>query len=97
MYTYVVYLGSAFPFYLGEFRTEKAAMKFIENERHGDPLVCFDKVKKEKGIGEDYITSVMWRFGYEREKALEYISAADKVETDNIYEMYLKQNAKFRR
>ena len=71
MYTYVVYLGSAFPFYLGEFRTEKAAMNFIENERHG-------------------------RFGYEREKALEYISAADKVETDNIYEMYLKQNVKFR-
>ena len=96
MYTYVVYLGSTFPFYLGEFRTEKAAMNFIENERHGDPLVCFDKVKKEKGIEEDYITSVMWRFGYEREKALEYISAADKVETDNIYEMYLKQNAKFR-
>ena len=50
MYTYVVYLGSAFPFYLGEFRTEKAAMKFIENERHGDPLVCFDKVKKEKAL-----------------------------------------------
>ena len=96
MYTYVVYLGSAFPFYLGEFRTEKAAMNFIENERHGDPLVCFDKVKKEKGIEEDYITSVMWCFGYEREKALEYISAADKVETDNIYETYLKQNAKFR-
>lgn len=96
MYTYVVYLGSAFPFYLGEFRTEKAVMNFIENERHGDPLVCFDKVKKEKGIEEDYITSVMWRFGYEREKALEYISAADKVETDNIYETYLKQNAKFR-
>ena len=96
MYTYVVYLGSAFPFYLGEFRTEKAAMKFIENERHGDPLVCFDKVKKEKGIEEDYITSVMWHFGYEREKALEYIRAAYKVETDNIYETYLKQNAKFR-
>ena len=96
MYAYIVYLGSDFPFYLGEFRTEKAAMNFIENERHGDPLVCFDKVKKEKGIEEDYITSVMWRFGYEREKALEYISAADKVDTDNIYEMYLKQNAKFR-
>ena len=96
MYTYVVYLGSAFPFYLGEFKTEKAAMKFIENERHRDPLVCFDKVKKEKGIEEDYITSVMWRFGYEREKALEYIRAAEKIETDNIYEMYLKQNAKFR-
>ena len=96
MYTYVVYLGSAFPFYLGEFRTEKAAMKFIENEKHGDPLVCFDKVKKEKGIEEDYITSVMWHFGYDREKALEYIRAAYKVETDNIYEIYLKQNAKFR-
>lgn len=93
MYTYVVYFGSTFPVYLGEFKTEKATMNFIETETNNDPLICFDKVKKEKGIKEDYITSVMWQFGYEREQALEYIKTASREIVNGIYERYTQNTA----